>query len=177
MTGLSPRLRGNLWEPWKLVPWMRSIPALAGEPTPGEGLTTAGRVYPRACGGTQNVPVSGGYNHGLSPRLRGNLHIGNGPRAILRSIPALAGEPKLQSICWAHRRVYPRACGGTFEAKGIPPAMAGLSPRLRGNLRPVTTNPFKGRSIPALAGEPSKRKAYRQQWRVYPRACGGTYDQ
>ena len=51
-TGLSPRVRGNLWSPswqeWQL----RSIPACAGEPCAGIDGCTRGKVYPRVCGGT-----------------------------------------------------------------------------------------------------------------------------
>ena len=71
-----------------------------------------------------------------------------------RSIPARAGEP----IVVEHVRsptevikVYPRACGGTFDSS------------------------IKG-SIPARAGEPHapKGEARHRRIQVYPRACGGT---
>ena len=51
---------------------------------------------------------------------------------------------------------------------------AGLSPRLRGNLRRSYSRPFKKRSIPAPAGEPNTAKMSPNGCAVYPRACGGT---
>ena len=71
--GLSPRLRGNpvVWTPENL--FYGSIPAPAGEPTPGFGRCLDAGVYPRACGGTQRRLHPRGTGDGLSPRLRGNL--------------------------------------------------------------------------------------------------------
>ena len=51
--GLSPRVRGNRRRPVFLCVCRRSIPARAGEPQTGVQMTGAGRVYPRACGGTR----------------------------------------------------------------------------------------------------------------------------
>ena len=56
---------------------------------------------------------------GLSPRVRGNhrpLHVG---AAVVGSIPACAGEPRLELGVLGRGRVYPRVCGGT-EPKGKP---------------------------------------------------------
>ena len=53
----------------------------------------------------------------------------------------------------------------------------GLSPRVRGNpIANMVEGNFDG-SIPACAGEPSRRlEPSRQGW-VYPRVCGGTRSQ
>ena len=105
---------------------------------------------------------------GLSTRVRGNrlapvLHpVGHG------SIPARAGEP-------AHRwAVYPRACGGT-RVNGVESVnIAGLSPRVRGNLGFTALEADLDGSIPARAGEPPLKQRSPEASRVYPRACGGT---
>ena len=97
--GLSPRVRGNLLNPWLWRPSMGSIPACAGEPLPTEPRLCAGAVYPRVCGGTVDSGWDGGGGDGLSPRVRGN----RGPRrptpSMIRSIPACAGEPGRRSDC------------------------------------------------------------------------------
>ena len=152
--GLSPRLRGNLREPPPPRFLRRSIPALAGEPRRRLSEPSRSEVYPRACGGTSPLDLKPSDSAGLSPRLRGNLLIAHVDLEILGSIPALAGEPSLSSTCWAHRRVYPRACGGTLASSAIPPGMSGLSPRLRGNPIVLTSVSVVSGSIPALAGEP-----------------------
>ena len=71
--GLSPCVRGNLdvtpWDPMSV----RSIPVRAGEPLPNHPWTWFGKVYPRACGGTERRYLAYRDGGGLSPRVRGNL--------------------------------------------------------------------------------------------------------
>ncbi len=134
----------------------------------------AGRVYPRACGGTR--PRRRGYPScgGLSPRVRGNpIREGRAGR-INRSIPARAGEPSGCRWPPPARSVYPRACGGTVPAVPTVKATRGLSPRVRGNHLVDLSGDAPWGSIPARAGEPLPiGKAGCIGW-VYPRACGGT---
>ena len=113
--GLSPRVRGNHTVVSRQIKGTRSIPARAGEPSTLAGRSTARRVYPRACGGTDLHYDQRRYPPGLSPRVRGNRRRGVVGRLLLRSIPARAGEP-CGLACLAIRRwVYPRACGGTTD--------------------------------------------------------------
>ena len=53
-------------------------------------------------------------------------------------------------------------------------AICGLSPRVRGNHVRGRRQGSGYRSIPACAGEPSRRARLRDLRRVYPRVCGGT---
>ena len=71
-TGLSPRLRGNLYGGLIGQVVVRSIPAPAGEPGKAIGAVRITGVYPRACGGTLLVASPEPCRVGLSPRLRGN---------------------------------------------------------------------------------------------------------
>ena len=80
MTGQSAALRG-------------SIPACAGEPTPGLSGAMTLTVYPRVCGGTPHFRGAEGIIRGLSPRVRGNHLLAAAARLESRSIPACAGEP------------------------------------------------------------------------------------
>ena len=177
------------------MPWIRgSIPAPAGEPQAlpnrprrppvypracGEPPQmpcerSVARVYPRACGGTPSRSTACCISLGLSPRLRGNLLIPSAINAVSRSIPAPAGEPPTARTTWATWRLYPRACGGTANAKPSPASSNGLSPRLRGNHDDGDRRESYSRSIPAPAGEPGTDLRGRSLTRVYPRACGGT---
>ncbi len=147
-------MRGNLILPSRPHIFLRSIPALAGEPPRVTVNTIPPRVYPRACGGTRLVRLDAYPDRGLSPRLRGNPTLDTEYRISPGSIPALAGEPDKTSHCPSPLAVYPRACGGTTVKILAQELFGGLSPRLRGNLRPQPWAP-----------NPAK---------VYPRACGGT---
>ena len=51
------------------------------------------RVYPRVCGGTAFVFLTGVLFPGLSPRVRGNRFQGQPRHPWAGSIPACAGEP------------------------------------------------------------------------------------
>ena len=172
--GLSPRLRGNHARPGGANHADGSIPAPAGEPYLPKMDLSRLRVYPRACGGTNRMMRWFEYDHGLSPRLRGNQLHHVLAEFIGRSIPAPAGEPLEDIPDDFLDEVYPRACGGTagVAQRGIGPH--GLSPRLRGNLAVRCWLCPRMRSIPAPAGEPGLRSRPIGLGAVYPRACGGT---
>ena len=173
-SGLSPRLRGNRFNPSMVALRVGSIPALAGEPVTQRTRLDLREVYPRACGGTEFDPRGDVPLAGLSPRLRGNPTKYPPSQVRQRSIPALAGEPRAGVRIRYRDMVYPRACGGTAVRQHEGRRGPGLSPRLRGNpLRYPQARRFQ-RSIPALAGEPCGCPAQRPIGRVYPRACGGT---
>ena len=93
MSGLSPRVRGNLLRLAGASEEARSIPACAGEPKPCSRPMSATGVYPRVCGGTilQGALLLPAL--GLSPRVRGNPESRVSWRKRSRSIPACAGEP------------------------------------------------------------------------------------
>ena len=94
---------------------------------------------------------------------------------VSRSIPACAGEPVRDGDGVVNGKVYPRVCGGTPPAAAAGLALAGLSPRVRGNPDRAGRYGDGRRSIPACAGEPCMRTEGVGRVRVYPRVCGGTY--
>ena len=172
--GLSPRVRGNRPHGQKGLLPDRSIPACAGEPGQRAGGVKVARVYPRVCGGTR-ITIGGKMSSGgLSPRVRGNHIPLVDAKAIIRSIPACAGEPRSSGGPGGACMVYPRVCGGTFTASTSRASFTGLSPRVRGNLQESIHDQTSSGSIPACAGEPVFRVRAHQSLKVYPRVCGGT---
>ena len=131
------------------------------------------------CGGTDSSHCARYCISGLSPRVRGNQSTPYHPSRYSGSIPACAGEPHRRSRTLLKKRVYPRVCGGTpFGLNRPVPNTAstmGLSPRVRGNLRPGQSLRQRLGSIPACAGEPNTRPPYGLLLTVYPRVCGGTF--
>ena len=152
--GLSPRVRGN-----RAVGGFGdhdggSIPACAGEPRNAAVASSDDGVYPRVCGGTSSGVCGVCVGSGLSPRVRGNLHIVEPASHLEGSIPACAGEPYERHYLDRPAKVYPRVCGGTCSSDGSRSSRRGLSPRVRGNrFRPRSALGSRG-SIPACAGEP-----------------------
>ena len=126
------------------------------------------------CGGTRYAHTCLAGREGLSPRVRGNRGLEAGLDGLERSIPACAGEPFDSASAPKTMGVYPRVCGGTAAASVRRPWRAGLSPRVRGNPRPVSRRYRPRGSIPACAGEPDVRAGPWTPARVYPRVCGGT---
>ena len=172
--GLSPQVRGNPPAGPGSAICDGSIPAGAGEPRRSPGSCPAWRVYPRRCGGTAPRVTKNTDHTGLSPQVRGN-RIGQ-VRQVERlgSIPAGAGEPYSISLISLPSRVYPRRCGGTQMMEYGSRAETGLSPQVRGNRQGPAPSERDVGSIPAGAGEPTRRRPRSRRSRVYPRRCGGT---
>ena len=172
--GLSPRGRGNRRRSRPSGDRGGSIPAWAGEPELDAVVFDALGVYPRVGGGT-TVPTPAGTSwNGLSPRGRGNLASRPCFPALLRSIPAWAGEPASLITLRHGKRVYPRVGGGTSLITLRHGKSRGLSPRGRGNPQMQPVVPAPRGSIPAWAGEPSLYKGRAGAGAVYPRVGGGT---
>ena len=70
--------------------------------------------------------------------------------------------------------VYPRVCGGTSPGNPYAARIGGLSPRVRGNRQRIPDTRKRPGSIPACAGEPTRRVLRAADGPVYPRVCGGT---
>ncbi len=174
MSGLSPRVRGNLPRAAQWRGYLGSIPACAGEPRAARKRSLQRRVYPHVCGGTASTYTFGGGNSGLSPRVRGNRCKPAPPPSGRGSIPACAGEPVGRLLFRVAHGVYPRVCGGTNHHSSYRHPNGGLSPRVRGNLLVMRAVPSIRGSIPACAGEPPSCSSRHDRQRVYPRVCGGT---
>ena len=156
LSGLSPRVRGNLRVAAAARARGRSIPACAGEPRRYARTDRQGRVYPRVCGGTAVSRLSAAACSGLSPRVRGNRGFVGSSGAEAGSIPACAGEPSILAPLPRGAGVYPRVCGGTSLGMFYFQIREGLSPRVRGNRQPARPRTISVGSIPACAGEPTR---------------------
>ena len=172
--GLSPRTRGNREVDGLAQALGGSIPANAGEPSSGRRRPFSSRVYPRERGGTTRLRWRRLSMWGLSPRTRGNRRSVRQCLHCPGSIPANAGEPVVERFQRDALRVYPRERGGTADVSMDWEGSRGLSPRTRGNLGRGVGGRVGVGSIPANAGEPSWRAAFRGRTRVYPRERGGT---
>ncbi len=171
--GPSPRTRGSLRIEHAGRAAAGSIPAHAGEPPAPPEADPRGGVHPRARGGACSAVPRRRRGRGPSPRTRGSpstlprLAVGAG------SIPAHAGEPWPSARPSLRAWVHPRARGGAaalarFQGRGLGP-----SPRTRGSPDKASVITVNEGSIPAHAGEPSKRTRPTRRPAVHPRARGG----
>ena len=90
--GLSPRGRGKQITKNFLIVRSRSIPAWAGETVKLRPKWSENGVYPRVGGGNGQCEAQRSVQKGLSPRGRGKLLRRREYPALVRSIPAWAGE-------------------------------------------------------------------------------------
>ena len=171
--GLSPRGRGKLHPAVGQPQGRGSIPAWAGETPALRHRRIQQRVYPRVGGG--NDPENEGQFicNGLSPRGRGKPPPTSPRGTRTGSIPAWAGETAALAAPSIQPTVYPRVGGGN---QGHPLAfqdVAGLSPRGRGKLHPISDPGRQTGSIPAWAGETFAHGPGDIRKAVYPRVGGG----
>ncbi len=89
--GLSPRLRGPAGDLRHGHQHLRVIPAPAGTSSSWASTHPLEAGYPRACGDQRPTKAVSGYCSGLSPRLRGPVHLGARVEHRNRVIPAPAG--------------------------------------------------------------------------------------
>ncbi len=128
---------------------------------------------PRECGGNPPVTRRNIAGKGPSPRVRGKRPSVPPARRTSGSIPASAGETIRSIATRARCSVHPRECGGNTRPAPVAPYSPGPSPRVRGKHCSIVTVSTGGGSIPASAGETSRRSASDSVGGVHPRECGG----
>ncbi len=170
--GLSPRLQGTGQLGAVAGILHRFIPAPAGNGICSTGSRRPRSVYPRACGERLIGEFLLARRGGLSPRLRGTEVEPDDVSRQWRFIPAPAGNGVTLTTVSLYCPVYPRACGERLVLEWIANGGDGLSPRLRGTVKPVQPAKHKGRFIPAPAGNGRRSMQKRIHQPVYPRACG-----
>ncbi len=172
-SGPSPRVRGSRTHRAKVGDWIGSIPACAGEPRSSGRCRRRAGVHPRVCGGAEHfLPMFGRYD-GPSPRVRGSRARRPEQPGRQRSIPACAGEPRVDPHSRLLRPVHPRVCGGASAFRLAAATADGPSPRVRGSRARRPEQPGRQRSIPACAGEPPHGRGCTFSGAVHPRVCGG----
>ena len=157
--GSSPRLRGTPNPGRERQPSYRFIPAPAGNTWLGRWMVTPCSVHPRACGEHHNPPMSSLPAAGSSPRLRGTHAHRTAGGALLRFIPAPAGNTASGNCAWRKSAVHPRACGEHTGARRQLCRPYGSSPRLRGTRQSFTRYQALNRFIPAPAGNTGTSRA------------------
>ena len=171
--GLSPHGRGKR----EIFPFpcrsLGSIPARAGETKASTALDLRFEVYPRTGGGNRGRCQTPATGCGLSPHGRGKLRRLGGEPVKAGSIPARAGETRLELPAGAAEKVYPRTGGGNPEQELVFQSQYGLSPHGRGKLLDGQPPHADLWSIPARAGETGPPTTLRLRYQVYPRTGGG----
>ena len=191
--GRSPLARGSPEDRDGQRAQVGSIPARAGEPRRSSRSFAKLRVDPRSRGGARPTGASSWLPTGRFPLARGSrgrparqaddggsIPLARGSlRAVsigadrAGSIPARAGEPRWPNRAPRWRRVDPRSRGGASIPDCPLGRRKGRSPLARGSHRSTGNDSTVFGSIPARAGEPSRRRRSRGREGVDPRSRGG----
>ena len=170
--GSSPRVRGTVIGRDALHFRVRFIPACAGNSSRRPKFTLGESVHPRVCGEQLEYLHHPETSTGSSPRVRGtdrpDWSIWGNPRFI----PACAGNRSERIFASSAATVHPRVCGEQRSGANATGQSTGSSPRVRGTVLPVATNPLGSRFIPACAGNRSHLALRTCFESVHPRVCG-----
>ena len=150
--GSSPRTRGTGRAAGDGRRPSRFIPAHAGNS--GDGARKAGRgtVHPRARGEQAQYHAFAQDPAGSSPRTRGTALAAQSGDAVLRFIPAHAGNSDLLLFALKPVTVHPRARGEQMDQSSSARGAGGSSPRTRGTVAHDLRGTRLARFIPAHAG-------------------------
>ena len=111
LRGSSPRMRGTQHGEKRQMAKLGIIPAHAGNTDRHSCRSTAKRDHPRACGEHDSADITGMFQTGSSPRMRGTPP-GRGCNIVSKGIiPAHAGNTSTPCARPRPRRDHPRACG------------------------------------------------------------------
>ena len=149
-SGSSPRVRGTVELLLETGLIARFIPACAGNRLISMSSKRFPTVHPRVCGEQWQSLSSHPNDAGSSPRVRGT---GTRPRlcqAVIRFIPACAGNSRREFLAACATPVHPRVCGEQpLNGRSINTTI-GSSPRVRGTAAQAGRNPVQVRFIPTV---------------------------
>ena len=128
------------------------IPACAGNSSPPHERPAYEPVHPRVCGEQNDRLYHTRCVAGSSPRVRGTVGIGQIRPAVLRFIPACAGNRTPRTTGRWRSTVHPRVCGEQAAVRHVDNLVVGSSPRVRGTGAESPRAMGDSRFIPACAG-------------------------
>ena len=134
LTGSSPRVRGTGLQNIRRSVDRRFIPACAGNSLSIPFYPCDIAVHPRVCGEQFIYSVLSMRYCGSSPRVRGTVYLFRFIHAILRFIPACAGNSLSIPFYPCDIAVHPRVCGEQFIYSVLSMPSCGSSPRVRGTV-------------------------------------------
>ncbi len=112
------------------------------------------------------------YISGSSPRVRGTRAYVYAFQALIRFIPACAGNTNFLRRRGRGISVHPRVCGEHPCQESLARLYFGSSPRVRGTLFPCHIRHICCRFIPACAGNTLYIGGRNKAGAVHPRVCG-----
>ena len=152
LDGSSPHARGTLSGALEKLVLLRFIPAYAGNASAPGFRGRPSSVHPRIRGERASTRLMAHTVPGSSPHTRGTLRVPCCRRWHIRFIPAYAGNAHF-CTCWHIAcPVYPRIRGERRAEVVAVLDADGSSPHARGTHHADNRRSWRGRFIPACAG-------------------------
>ena len=171
-TGSSPHVRGTHKGRLPQRDRPRFIPACAGN---AGRMRPSGRfqtVHPRMCGERYDGVAMLQLGSGSSPHVRGTPRDAYELADAMRFIPACAGNASATYWPPAISSVHPRMCGERSVSLSTAAVKCGSSPHVRGTREFERPGEWRGRFIPACAGNAKPAGGLHGSAPVHPRMCG-----
>ena len=170
--GSSPLARGTWWHLSSVKAPGRLIPARAGNMAWGGEGRGGSKAHPRSRG---EHAVCDGFLAGIfgsSPLARGTYSPPQSQRITQRLIPARAGNIARRRVLVLRSSAHPRSRGEHETFKNELDISDGSSPLARGTSCPCVGVGFRGRLIPARAGNITMSKLNYHAQTAHPRSRG-----
>ena len=170
--GSSPRVRGTPRDHARWFDGQRIIPACAGNAPAVRTRRRRSTDHPRVCGERDGLMPTASANTGSSPRVRGTQAARRRLGALVRIIPACAGNAHHERDLSQAPADHPRVCGERVASRNLNMYILGSSPRVRGTRVRRRDWPADSRIIPACAGNASASCPAPRRVPDHPRVCG-----
>ena len=170
--GSSPLARGTHPHDRERAVLHRFIPARAGNTTPSTPRAATSPVHPRSRGEHRWCSAIHSATAGSSPLARGTQLEAHVELAVLRFIPARAGNTESRSCLSPGRPVHPRSRGEHNWIACSRSETSGSSPLARGTPTLARRAYPRPRFIPARAGNTCRRPPPARFPAVHPRSRG-----
>ena len=170
--GSSPHEWGTLASTINEQVEIRFIPACAGNAS--RALTRRGptSVHPRMRGERSSARIHNARLSGSSPHTRGTPAADDPMTALVRFIPAYAGNALALHAGTSSPAVHPRIRGERDSWKNAAVSTSGSSPHTRGTHVAALGHRRRSRFIPAYAGNAHPRWKFGLATAVHPRIRG-----
>ncbi len=150
----------------------RFIPARAGNTLAWSAMVVSSPVHPRSCGKYLAASRAALKLAGSSPLVREILGHQPAAAAVLRFIPARAGNTRRCRWRAPAGPVHPRSCGKYLRSSGSAEISTGSSPLVQEIPQTLRHPPARRLFIPARAGNTGATLRTLAAKAVHPRSCG-----
>ena len=172
MLGSPPRVRGTGAAHYAQIYPERITPACAGNRLRYRCMSGMVGDHPRVCGEQAYAGVSGSWQMGSPPRVRGTEIKIESYKSGNRITPACAGNSRHHLLGQPYSQDHPRVCGEQQTGPLLYRSFGGSPPRVRGTVAGGVDVCAPCGITPACAGNRLRSLSVVHAAKDHPRVCG-----